>query len=360
MRKSVNVFVLCGTAAALQAALPVAAPADEAGEVPPEGPLEAPESAAEPPGPQRDGWHGWVASLAITGGATFQNQDGSGESFLFEDGSPTPVTLQAAVDGDDLVVAPFVGASLEMMAPALPVPTNPRFFVSGEVLPSFGSTRTLAVRGDPGCIRGPEVGAPCAKDEQPGERRVSPGAFGENFAIGQGTVVNSEVGLLVFGANAGVSFPLQFAGRQLRIKPSAGWIRWEVEGSGLVSDAACSPVTRCTDVYAANWMPGDPPVQTGFLRETTLTGSASEWFDGIGPGLDVEVDTGVFGPIGTALFVGARAYAVLGERTISFSATESFSDVLGNDVATADFEVEVDPWLYRAHVGIRLQWLGLD
>jgi hypothetical protein len=240
------------------------------------------------------------------------------------------------------------------------VPTRPRFFVSGEILPSFGSTRTLAVMGEPGCIRGPEVGAPCAKDEQPGQRRQNPGAFGENFAIGEGTRVTSEVGLLAYGANAGVSFPFQLAGRQLRIKPSAGWIRWEVEGSGLVSNAACSPVNVCTDVYATNWMPGNPPVQNGFLRETTLTASASEWFDGIGPGLDVEVDTGVFGPIGTALFLGARAYAVIGERTISFGDSESFSDVLGNDVATANFEVEVDPWLYRAHVGIRFQWLGLD
>ena len=74
----------------------------------------------------------------------------------------------------------------------------------------------------------------------------------------------------------------------------------------------------------------------------------------------VEVDTGRFGPIGSALFLGARAYAVLGERTISFGTTQTFSDALGNDVETANFEVTVDPWLYRAHVGIRFQWLGLD
>jgi hypothetical protein len=352
MRKAVNAFVACCTAAALQTGLAATAPADEAGEVPPEGPLEGPASTPEPPpGARAEGFHGWVASLAITGGATFQNQEGSGESFLFDNGSTTPTTLQPAVDGDDLVIPPFVGASLELMAPALPIPTSPRFFVSGEILPSFGSTRTLAIQGDPGCIRGPEPGAPCAVDEVPGERQVP---FAEGLANGQGTEVQSEVGLLAYGANAGVAFPVQLFGRQLRIKPSAGWIRWEVEASGRVSDAACSPVSRCTNVYATT------PPQIGFLRDSQLTASGSDWFDGIGPGLDVEVDTGRFGPIGSALFLGARAYAVLGERTISFGTTQTFSDALGNDVETANFETTVDPWLYRAHVGIRFQWLGLD
>ena len=33
-------------------------------------------------------------------------------------------------------------------------------------------------------------------------------------------------------------------------------------------------------------------------------------------------------------------------------------DQIGNDVATATFEAEVNPWIYRANVGIRFQWLG--
>jgi hypothetical protein len=235
------------------------------------------------------------------------------------------------------------------MAPELPIPTSPRFFASGEILPSFGSTRTLAVQGDPGCIRGPEVGAPCAVDEVPGVR-TNP--FGETLANGQGSQVTSEVGLLVYGATLGAAFPFELAGRHLRFKPSASFIRYEVEAEGFVSDATCSPPNVCTDVYP----PGQ--VADGFLREVSLRGSGSKWFNGIGPGFDLEVDTGRFGPIGTALFLGARAYAVLGERTISFSASQAYDDVIGDDVATADYEVTVDPWLYRAHVGIRFQWLG--
>ena len=70
------------------------------------------------------------------------------------------------------------------------------------------------------------------------------------------------------------------------------------------------------------------------------------------------MDTGRFGPLGTSLFLGGRAYHVLGDRSIAFGTSQDYDDVLGMDTATASFEVEVDPWLYRAHVGIRFFWLG--
>jgi hypothetical protein len=136
------------------------------------------------------------------------------------------------------------------------------------------------------------------------------------------------------------------------VKPWAGWLSYELEATGFVVDAACNPVSTCTNVYP----PGSPAV--GFLREAMLSGETSKRFHAIGPGLDVEADAGRFGPIGAALFLGGGAYAVLGGRTLSFGASESFNDSIGMDTATASFEVEVDPWVYRAHVGIRFQWLG--
>jgi len=99
-------------------------------------------------------------------------------------------------------------------------------------------------------------------------------------------------------------------------------------------------------------------VTPGFLRETILTASGSQRFNGIGPGLDVEMDAARFGPVGSSLFLGARAYYIPGDRTISFGTVESYDDQLGTDLAAAQFEVEVDPWLFRAHVGIRFLWLG--
>jgi hypothetical protein len=265
------------------------------------------------------------------------------------------------VTGDDLVVSPFVGAGLELMAPALPIPTRPRFFLGAEILPTFGSDRRVAVQEDPGCIRGPELDATCATDP-PAPQEIP---YSEDSAQGEGTNLTTLFDTLTFGANLGVAFPAKLGRRQLRIKPSFGWIHYKIDGTGLVVDAECAPSvnpqdqpgqTQCTDEQ--DDAPGSP-FFPGFLRETRLEGEGSQMFNAIGGGLDIEMDTIRYGPVGASLFLGARFYRTLGDRTIGFSDSETFNDQLGtNDVATAEWEIEVDPWMYRAHVGIRFQWLG--
>jgi len=324
VRNGANVFRIIGAIAALCALFPIASFAIEGGALDDSG--------------RQAGEDRWVPSLAITSGVTIQKQKATANSFLFEDMNPNPIPLRGLVEGSDTAISPFVGGALELMAPALPVPTRPRLFASGEILPTFASDRDPAIDGDPGCIRSARPGDPCASS---GGGAV----FGEDSANGEGSKTSSKVDTLVFGASLGVAFPLRIGRRELRIKPLVGWINYKIEAAGLVSDAACSPVTRCTGVG-------------GFLRETTLSATDSQRFNGIGPGLDVEMDTVRYGPLGVSLFVGGRAYAVVGDRKISFGTSETFDDVLGMDVAVGQFEVEVDPWIYRAQVGIRFHWLG--
>jgi hypothetical protein len=333
MRNGVNLFRAWAALALLQAALATA-------------------THAEGPPLGQAGEDRWVPSLSAIGGPTFWKMTGSSNSAILEAGSPGPELLQGPVKGNDVLVAPFVGAALELMAPALPVPTRPRFFLGAEVLPSFSSKRGLAVKGDPGCIRGPEPDAPCAQDED-GSRKV---AFTEQSANGQGTKTTAEIATLAYGANLGVAFPVQLGNRQLRIRPSVAWINYKVEAGGVVSDAQCEPPNRCTDVTP---IAGGPTLE-GDLREITLQASASKRFNAIGPGLDIEVDTGQFGPIGSSLFLGGRAYSVLGDRTISFGDVQAYNDNVGTGMAVAAglFDVDVAHWMYRAHVGIRFQWLG--
>jgi len=353
VRKGANVFLTIGAVVALRALFPIASLATDGGD---------PAEPARQAGEDR-----WVPSLAITSGATIQKQRGFADTDLLEGTSPS-VPLRASVDGNDLAASPFVGGALELMTPALPIPGRPRLFASGEILPTFASDRHLAIEGDPGCVRGPEPDAPCARDETTDEdgfplRRI---AFGEDDANGMGTRTSARVDTLVFGASLGVAFPVRVGKRQLRIKPSVGWIHYKIEAEALVVDAACNPVDRCTDVSGTELNPKPPPffiptVDTGFLRETILTASGSQRFNGIGPGLDVEMDTGRFGPLGVSLFMGGRAYAIVGDRTISFGADESFTDQIsdpGTDVAFGRFKVKVDPWMFRAHLGIRFYWLG--
>jgi hypothetical protein len=255
------------------------------------------------------------------------------------------------------------------MTPALPIPARPRLFASGEILPTFASDRDLALEGEPGCVRGPKPGAGCAKDG--GEE-----AFKEADTNGQGSRTSARVDSLVYGASLGVAFPVRVGKRQLRIKPSVGWINYEVEAEGSVVDAACNPQDRCTNFTDRQRVFFPPPphdedvLHYGYLRERILTASDSRRFNGIGPGLDIEMDAGRFGPLGVSLFLGGGAYYILGDRRISFGTEMNFPEqrsdpedlpdriVFGPETDVGQFEVEVDPWMYRAHVGIRFQWLG--
>jgi hypothetical protein len=324
VRKGANLFGIIGAVVALWAFFPTASHAADGGEL---------EESTQQAGEDR-----WVPSLAITSGVTVQKQEGSAISLFFEDMSSSPVFLRGFVDGNDIATSPFVGGTLELMTPALPIPTRPRLFASGEILPTFASDRDLALEGDPGCVRGPKPDARCTRI--PGEE-----PYPENAANGEGSVTTAEVDTLVFGASLGVAFPVRLGKRQLRIKPSVGWINYEVDAEGLVVDANCGEgdIAACT---------------SDTLREVTLSASDSQRFNGIGPGLDVEMDAVRYGPLGVSLFMGGRAYAIVDDRTISFGTEETYDDQHGMDRAAARFEVEVDPWIFRAHVGIRFHLLG--
>jgi hypothetical protein len=346
VRPTVNTLVVWIAVAALDASFPIAASAQD--------PQRADRAG-------RDGEAGddrWVPSLAATSGILLQPQDGSVDACLFANPAdatgdcpaPGSTPLRPSSSDNDLAVAAFVGANLELMTPALPIPTRPRLFLSGEILPTFADDRNLAGEGDPTCVKGPEPGDPCARDEDPLNPRDT--AYGQNEANGQGSVVTTSYDTLSFGANLGVAFPVRAGERRLRIKPSFGWLSYEAVVSGKVVDATCNPTNRCTDVL--NQGPGS-------LRETILTGSDSRRFNAIGPGLDVEVDTGRFGPLGTSIFLGGRAYRTLGDRTIEITTTQVYPNdglPLANQAVSARWDAEVGAWMYRLGVGLRVQWLG--
>lgn len=303
--------------------------------------------------PNRAGENRWVPSFAITAGFTGQKeQTGFGASSIKEGANPTFSPLREPVVGDDTAVTPFVGGAFELMTPTLPITTRPRFFVGAEILPTFAPGRDVAGQGDPGCVRGPEPKSVCAVDEDGSRRRP----FGETAANGTGTRVEARIGTMVYGAHIGVAFPFEFVERQFRVKPSFGWINFKVSGLGVVVDAACDPESACTPFTPILGQPPDP----GFLREVQISVRNSQRLNGIGPGLDLEMDTGQFGPFGVSLFIGGRAYIILDDRKISFEGSQTFNDQIGNDEVVGRFEIEIDQWMYRAHVGIRFQFIGFQ
>ena len=333
MRAAVNALAILSAAAALEAAPRVAA---------------AEEDAAPPGRSAREGADRWVPSLAPTFGASFQHWEGALESEICRGCTfPNPMSqsLRAAASGDDRDVTPFFGGNLELMTPELPLPARPRLFVGGEILATFGVDRTIAREGDPGTIGSP---FPAGTTLQP---------FNEDTALGQGSETIATLGSPFYGAYTGVAFPFQVYGRRLRIKPAFAWMRYTVDVEGLVVDAECldrttAPTNLCNTISAT---------QQGVLREIRLEGSDTGTFNGIGPGLDIEMDTGVLGPLGTSIFLGGRAYRVLGDRKVEFDSTESFPNQgpgLSADETRGQWSFEADPWMYRVFVGLRVQWLG--
>jgi hypothetical protein len=348
MKKRTSAFLALGAMAALQ--LPFAENAIAAD--------DDPDAFVEQSSEDR-----WIPSLAIVSGVVWSDQKASSDTFLFQGMSdPTPpcaaidprpecrdlMASPASVDGDDRAVVPFVGATIELMSPALPIPSRPRVFVSAEMLAAFASDRDIALQGNTGCIRGPAADAPCAADHDPTDR-----PFGQESLVGVGTRTTAKIGNYMFGVNLGMAFPVQLGERQLRIKPSVGWFNYEVKAKGKFVQGFCDPENQCVDFLSQQGVRTE-----GFLRDFTYSGTDKKRFNGIGPGLDIEVDTGRSGPIGSAIFIGGRAYRILGDRKISFSGRQTADDVFGADTSVTDFEVKVDPWMFRAHVGVRFQWLG--
>jgi hypothetical protein len=319
------------------------------------------------------GEHRWVPSLAVTGGVTVQRQQGDQSSLLFKgDGAnpQPPTTLRPGKTADDQAASPFVGGALELMTPALPSFPRLRLFATGEVLPTFATKRQLVHDGEPSRIHGPDLGAVLAVEEdnkhftsgalgtQGGPRPTSL-VYGSDEANGAGMRTVAKVENLVFGAKAGFAYAFEWRGRLMRIKPSLGWIHYKISARGYLVDAICGPGTTtngtaCTNTYNQ----AGQITNVGHLREVILKGHGSGEFDGVGPGVDLEMQTGRIGPVATAIFIGIGGYYVPGKREFHFTAAHTYNDFFGNDTATATWRTRVTPWIYRGGLGVRFQWVG--
>jgi hypothetical protein len=313
----------------------------------------------------------WIPSFAFTSGIFFGRQHGSVSSECFAPGSNPPAStscdpvesdygsvLRPGEVDDELAATPYVGGNLSLLAPAFAAPGRPRLFASFELPYQFGIDRNVAQKQRPTGIREPE---------NPNNQDALE-ALDETAMLGTGSRTRSEIQGLTFGASAGVAFAFEAFGRQFRVKPAAGWIRTEIDVRGRVEHGIC-----------VNSRP-PPPGQTinprddcdvdgvqfstifGFTRVITLKGGETQWFDGIGPVVDLEMDTGTFGPFAISLFLEGAGYYFFGDRSIAFSAQQTIGpDALGAPVDyRADFGFRVSPWLYRAGLGLRFSWAGHD
>ena len=332
----------------------------------------------------------WIPSFGPAAGLTIQDMDGSVSSTCALGGEavfqPPPSgnlisaecegfpaggqvgALRPSDSGSDLALSPYVGGVFQILSPTLDVlPGAPRVYFSAEAHALFGPDRDVAREGDPGRVQ-------FASTVQPERRPL----LTSDGLLQRGSRTTVSIRSLGLGANFGLAWPVDFLGRRLWIKPGAGWYRYGVDvdvqvAGGFKRQCVSEP------------LPADASCRN--FREIQLGGSGSETFNGIGPALELDLETGRFGPIGTTLFLGFYGYRVLGNRTLEFADSQLYipgadpsapicsqagtvcgpPDAVGDasdlglgraDVYRAIWQYQAKPWIFRTGLGFRFHWVG--
>jgi hypothetical protein len=250
-------------------------------------------------------WHDWTPSLAVTFGVYFVDYVTDLES-----------TVRDSARGSDVVITPFVDGVIELMSPALELPTAPQIFIQGSVGPSFGQDVTSASEGALAGLEFPD----------------SP-FYGEGAIQGTGSQVVVETQSLTYGARIGLAFSTTVLERTVRWKPSIGWWRYTVKVTGEVQHVR----------------------RVGFIGPNTIismSGTETRSYNSVGPGFEIEVDLDQNRGLGISAFTFAYGHYILHDRNGTIRVSASTGD-------TARFGYKTDsPWIYRVGFGVRVSWLG--
>jgi hypothetical protein len=275
----------------------------------------------------------WTPSLALSIGFTSQRFEGSVESerslfafFFFQDVRPTDRSQK-------YLNMPNVSGMLEVQSPALPIPyLRPRIFFGGHADSVSSQRRSIAREGDPQS----ELTVP-----------EGTGPFTELELLGTGSETTIDSETIQFGAHVGIAFPVQVGDWQVSVKPSVRYLRQELLFTGIVSEG--------------NRGDGMETVARSIpTNRILLEGSASTDLHAVGPGLEIEIEAGGVRSLSASVFVSGGAYRVLSDLQIPFSAQGMDSNQTGFTLYNANWTADIDPWLYRANVGMRIRWTGAN
>ena len=244
--------------------------------------------------------------------------------------NPTPAIIQPFSSSSDTSIVPVVGASFGLMSPSLLGDRllRPRLFVHGDVSSGFSYERNLAGTGSPGRFAVPS-------DSNPAENNLE-----ELSVKGQGSRTRMQVDRWLFSGGVGVAFSGEIFQRRFRIKPSVEYLREKVEYIGVVHRAVKR--IRPSGINDLNR-----------FRLIALSDSTERSYDGVGPGLELEVDAARLGPFVSSVFLFGRGYYLFGDFDIQMSATNEFGE-------SATWTAELDRWAWRSGVGFRIRWSPED
>ena len=199
---------------------------------------------------------------------------------------------------------------------------------------------------------------------------------------GRGSKIDITEDENVWQAGAGVAFTFELFERRLRLKPSV-----EYQRRKLTVETTANEIFTSSDV-GTRQTPTAPKTPPAF-NIIQLAATDELVIDGLGPGLEVEMDTWMAGPFMLSLYISGQAYYALGDtkidnrgagrfedcddqdggnlarlcqRTFDFPSQQvdpsnlNASGVGFNDI-WGDFKFEIDPWSYQAGVGVRFRAL---
>ena len=310
----------------------------------------------------------WVPGFAVTGGVTILDVAASVESASRPGTPPLPYStstrcVSPCISGykggsaasSDLMVTPYVGASIEVMTPGLKWGGNAvRLFMHGDVLPGFPFDRSIAKVGAPGPFDYPKNDPPPLGDGRPWL------TYTEDQVLGRGGVMRAELDSVVFGAGMGVVFGFKSGGRRWSIKPSIEWTHFEVSFSGQFDEVRLEYETLDPNLpgNVQNCRPYNlTNCRTQVLDSVRMSEGVKRSYNGIGPGIEFELEAARSGDFLFSIFVGGSAHRILEKRKVQLSASQPSSVEPQDDPYTATWSATLDPWFYRAGVGLRVRWL---
>jgi hypothetical protein len=235
--------------------------------------------------------------------------------------------------GHDTSISPLVGGSLELMTPSpLDGWLRPRLFVHGDGAAAFSFERNAAGVEGPDDFALPSGIIPI-QDNDPTHQPLE-----ELSIVGQGSRSRIQVRRAVWSAGGGVALTLDVLGRRIRIKPSVEYLHQEMDLIGVVQRAVklVEPEVSIVDLRD--------------FRLLSLTREEKRSYDGIGPGLELEIDTARLGPFQSSIYLMGRGYHLFGDLDTTFSQTNEFGE-------TATWTFRPDSWVWRSGVGFRFRWL---
>ena len=273
----------------------------------------------------------WVPSVAVALGFTSQRIEGSVESKRTVIGFDI-FDVRPSDFGEKHLNALHVGGQFEIQSPALPIPyVHPRFFFGGEVYNVSSQQRSIAREGDPQ----QELGLPDGN-----------GPFTELELLGRGSETTVDMDNVQFGAHVGISFPVQIGDWRISIKPSARYLKQELQFRGIISQGRRGANETVS-------VPRSIPTNV-----VLLLGNEDTDLHAVGPGLEIEFEAGGVRSLTATVFISGGAYRVLSDDEITFTTTGRDSDGTAFTTYTGTWSADIDPWLYRATVGMRIKWTG--